>query len=56
MVEDSYFLYRQIEDRLDQLEAKQRIELMIKLMPYLFPKLHSSSHTINEPMDTDWGL
>ena len=56
MVEDSYFLYRQIEDRLDQLEAKQRIELMIKLMPYVFPKLHSSSHTINEPMDTDWVL
>jgi len=45
-----------IEDRLDQLEAKQRIELMIKLMPYVFPKLHSSSHTMNEPMETDWGL
>ena len=23
---------------------------------YVFHKLHSSSHTINEPMDVDWGL
>ena len=56
MVKDNYFLYRKVEDRLDQLEAKQRIELMIKLMSYVFLKPHSSSHTINEPMDTDWGL
>ena len=45
-----------IEDRLDQLEAKQRIELMIKLMSYVFLKPHSSSNTMNEPMDIDWGI
>jgi hypothetical protein len=49
-------MYRQIEDRLDQLEAKQRIELMIKLMSYVFLKPHSSSNTMNEPMDIDWGI
>ena len=45
-----------IEERLDQLEPKQRIELMIKLMPYVFPKVESVSHTTNEPIDFDWGL
>ena len=43
-----------IEDRLDQLEPKQRVELVIKLMPYVFPKMESTSHTINEPLD--WGI
>lgn len=43
-----------IEERLEQLEPKQRLELVIKLMPYVFPKIESASHTINEPLD--WGL
>ena len=42
-----------IEERLEQLEPKQRLELVIKLMPYVFPKIESASHTINEPLD--WG-
>ena len=45
-----------IEERFDQLEPKQRIELMIKLMPYVFPKLESITHTANEPVDLDWGI
>lgn len=40
-----------IETRLDELEPKQRLELVIKLMPYVFPKIESASHTINEPLD-----
>ena len=43
-----------IEERLDELEPKQRLELVIKLMPYVFPKMESASHTINEPLD--WGI
>ena len=43
-----------IEERLDQLEPKQRVELVIKLMPYVFPKMESASHMINEPLD--WGV
>tara|TARA_B110000046_G_scaffold138607_1_gene144957 strand:- start:258 stop:506 length:249 start_codon:yes stop_codon:yes gene_type:complete len=43
-----------IEERLDELEPKQRLELVIKLMPYVFPKIESASHTINEPLD--WGV
>ena len=43
-----------IEERLDQLEPKQRLELVVKLMPYVFPKIESASHMINEPLD--WGI
>ena len=43
-----------IEERLDELEPKQRLELVVKLMPYVFPKMESASHTINEPLD--WGV
>ena len=28
----------QIPHRLDELEAKDRLELLVKLMPYVFPK------------------
>ena len=40
-----------IEDRLDQLEPKQRLEVVIKLMTYVFPRVESTSHTTNEPFD-----
>ena len=42
-----------LEERMDELDPKVRIELLIKLMPYVFPKLESISHTNNEPLD--WG-
>jgi hypothetical protein len=32
----------------------ERLELVIKLMPYAFPKVVSISHSANEPMD--WGV
>ena len=43
-----------LDQQLDQLEPKQRVELLIKLMPYVFPKLNSISYTSNEPID--WGF
>ena len=49
-------LYQELEEvqeRFKLLEPKERIELLIKLMPYALPKLTSISHTINEPLD--WG-
>jgi hypothetical protein len=53
-------LYKQletIEDDLNHLEAGQRVELIIKLLPYILPKVEGASHTINEPLDLeDWGL
>ena len=43
----------QIQERLDALKPKERVELIIKLMPYVLPKVTSISHTTNEPLD--WG-
>jgi len=49
-------LYQELEEvqeRFKLLEPKERIELLIKLMPYALPKVISVSHTTNEPLD--WG-
>ena len=42
-----------LQERLDALNPKERVELLIKLMPYALPKVTSVSHTTNEPFD--WG-
>ena len=42
-----------LQDRLDALNPKERVELLIKLMPYALPKVTSVSHTTNEPLDWD---
>ncbi len=50
-------VYRELESiqsRLDELDPKDRIELIIKFLPYVFPKLNSISHSTNEPLD--WGV
>ena len=50
-------IYREldeIQEHLDSLEPKQRIELVIKLIPYFLPKVDSISHSANEPLD--WGI
>ena len=43
-----------LQERLDTLNPKERVELLIKLMPYALPKVTSVSHTTNEPLD--WGI
>ena len=43
----------EIEDRLDLLDPKDRLDLLIKLMPYALPKVTSISHKTNEPLDWD---
>ena len=40
-----------IQDHLVQLSSKERVELLIKLMPYVLPKVENISHTTNEPLD-----
>ncbi|MDA9057537.1 hypothetical protein N9K49_06810 [Flavobacteriaceae bacterium] len=42
-----------LKERLDALNPKERVELLIKLMPYALPKVTSVSHTTNEPLDWD---
>ena len=44
----------EIKERLDSIEPKQRIEIVIKLIPYVLPKVESISHSTNEPLD--WGV
>jgi|TARA_B100001059_G_scaffold194106_1_gene198111 hypothetical protein len=49
-------IYKEIEiiqEHLDKLNPKDRMEVLIKLMPYVLPRITSISHTINEPLD--WG-
>ena len=41
----------EIQEHLDSLEPKQRIEIIIKLIPYVLPKVTNISHTTNEPLD-----
>ena len=46
-------LYEEIEQiphRLDELETKDRLELLVKLMPYVFPKVQSVSQSLDEPI------
>ena len=42
-----------LQERLDTLNPRERVELLIKIMPYALPKVTSVSHTTNEPLD--WG-
>ena len=41
----------QIQERLELLKPKERLELLIKLIPYVLPKVTSVSHTTNELLD-----
>ena len=40
-----------IEELLDSLEPKERLELVIKLIPFILPKVDKIGHTYNEPFD-----
>ena len=41
----------QLNKHFEELEPKVRIELLIKLMPYVCPKITSESHRLDEPID-----
>ena len=46
-------LYEEIDrlpERLDELDTKDRLELLIKLMPFAFPKVQSVSQSLDEPI------
>jgi hypothetical protein len=42
---------KSIPDHLEKLDTKERLELIIKLLPYALPKVNSVSHTTNEPIE-----
>ena len=41
----------QIHLHFEKLDPKERIELLIKLIPYVCPKIQTASHSLNEPLD-----
>ena len=51
-------LHKELEtigDQLEQLEPKERLEVLIKLMPFVFPRMNTISHSMDEPVDfSDW--
>jgi len=51
-------LYKELEgigERLEQLEPKERIEVLVKLMHFVFPRMNTMSHSMDEPVDySDW--
>ena len=40
-----------IEELLESLEPKERLELVIKILPFILPKVDKIGHTYNEPFD-----
>jgi hypothetical protein len=40
-----------LKEKLDTLRPKERVELIIKLMPFILPKVNNISHKVNEPID-----
>lgn len=50
-------IYHELEllnEKLEKLDSKERIELVIKLLPYTLPKVQNISHTTNEPIEWDF--
>ena len=40
-----------IESLLNELPAKERIEVVIKLIPYILPKVNNVQYSMGEPLD-----
>lgn len=43
----------QVQSHFEKLDPKERIELLIKLMPYVCPKINTANYNLNEPVDLD---
>lgn len=44
----------QLPETLKDLEPLQRLNILIKLMPFVMPKVDSVHHNIGEPENFDW--
>ena len=40
-----------LQGRLNQLETRDRLEVIIKLLPYALPKVSSTKHSTDEPVN-----
>ncbi len=43
-----------LPDTLENMEPKERLEIVLKLMPFVLPKVKGVSHSLGEPFQTDW--
>ena len=43
-----------LQDNINELEPKERIELLTKLLPYVMPKVQTVSARDGEPIGLDW--
>jgi len=49
-----YLIHEELEtlqERMDQLDPKERLEVLVKLLPYVLPKVSPASHTTDEPFE-----
>ena len=51
MVDDEL---QNLQDNINELEPKERIELLIKLLPYILPKVQTVSARDGETIGLDW--
>ena len=42
-----------VPDLLSKMEPDKRLDYLVKLIPYVLPKVESCSHTTNEPLQLD---
>ena len=43
-----------LEESIKHLDSKERLELLIKLIPYVVPKVQTVSSKEGEPLQLDW--
>ena len=43
-----------LQDNINELQPKERIDLLIKLLPYVMPKVQTVSARDGEPIGLDW--
>jgi len=46
--------FNNIPSLLETLETKERLEILIKIMPFVLPKVDTIKHTTNEPLGVDF--
>ena len=44
----------QLPEQLKQMEPKERLDILLKLMPFVLPKVSSVPHSLGEPFQMDW--
>ena len=49
-----YYELDSIEERLENLNERERIDVLLKLLPYVLPKIEKAHFSTHEPMEYDF--